>query len=78
MALFASRPEEPTEWAGLPAEPLPERPAAESLPESPDLDHLGGVLGVVGGQSIVIPVFSPPPTSDHDGAPGDVSGSDRG
>lgn len=31
--MFTTRPEEPTEWAGLPSEPLGPRPAAESLDE---------------------------------------------
>lgn len=43
MGLFSSRPEEPSEWAGLPAEPLPQRSDAEMLrgdgatPWQPDL-----------------------------------------
>ncbi len=31
MGQFSTRPEEPTEWAGLPSEPARIRPAAESL-----------------------------------------------
>ncbi|WP_404442018.1 hypothetical protein LG315_06690 [Microbacterium marinum] len=43
MGLFSSRPEEPSEWAGLPSEPLPDRTDAELLsgeavsPWRPDL-----------------------------------------
>ncbi|MFS0867245.1 hypothetical protein AB3M83_07915 [Microbacterium sp. 179-B 1A2 NHS] len=43
MGLFSSRPEEPSEWAGLPSEPLPPRTEAELLrgeeaaPWQPDL-----------------------------------------
>lgn len=33
MGLFAQQPEEPTEWAGLPGEPLRPRTGAELLPE---------------------------------------------
>lgn len=53
MGLFAARPEEPFEWAGLPSEPL--------QPES-DAEHLDAVAidpaGLVGSGlgSIVIPV----------------------
>lgn len=35
MGLFASRPEEPFEWAGLPSEPLAPRSDAELLEEPP-------------------------------------------
>lgn len=31
MGQFTTRPEEPTEWAGLPSEPVQSRPEAESL-----------------------------------------------
>ncbi|GAA3019981.1 hypothetical protein [Microbacterium dextranolyticum] len=33
MGIFQSRPEDPTEWAGLPAEPWEPRAPAETLPE---------------------------------------------
>jgi len=56
MGLFASRPEEPTEWAGLPSEPARAESAAEKLADAaPAVD----ALGFVGGgavESIVIPV----------------------
>lgn len=55
MGLFSSRPEEPTEWAGLPSEPAQNRSEAESLAahtESADsLAFLGSRI-----ESIVIPV----------------------
>jgi hypothetical protein len=55
MGLFSTRPEEPTEWAGLPSEPARDRTEAESLAaqtESADsLAFLGTTI-----ESIVIPV----------------------
>jgi hypothetical protein len=55
MGQFTVRPEEPTEWAGLPSEPAEARPAAESLAapaESADtLAFLGGAV-----ESIAIPL----------------------
>lgn len=55
MGLFTTRPEEPTEWAGLPSEPAQSRSEAESLAaqtESADsLAFLGTAI-----ESIVIPV----------------------
>lgn len=37
MGLFQHRPEEPTEWGGLPSEPLEPDPAGTLAP-TPDLD----------------------------------------
>ncbi|MET0736259.1 MAG: hypothetical protein ABWY55_11560 [Microbacterium sp.] len=34
MGLFQHRPEDPTEWAGLPSEPLHDEWAAERLPDA--------------------------------------------
>lgn len=45
MGIFQSRPEEPSEWGGLPAEPAEPREPAEILP--PVMDDLG-VLGAAG------------------------------
>jgi hypothetical protein len=45
MGIFQSRPEEPDEWAGLPAEPWEPRVPGEVLP--PVSDDLG-VLGTAG------------------------------
>lgn len=43
MGIFQSRPEEPTEWAGLPSEPWEPREPAEALPPAtPGLDVFGG------------------------------------
>ncbi len=38
MGLFQQRPEEPTEWGGLPSEPLQPRSAAEQLGDAPPID----------------------------------------
>lgn len=55
MGQFSTRPEEPSEWAGLPSEPLAARPAAESLDapiESADsLAFWGPAI-----ESVIIPV----------------------
>lgn len=45
MGIFQSRPEEPAEWAGLPAEPWEPREPTEVLP--PAVDDIG-VLGAAG------------------------------
>ncbi|MBN9180193.1 hypothetical protein [Microbacterium sp.] len=56
MGIFASRPEEPFEWAGLPAEP--------AEPESA-VDRLDGAMIEAGGlggatiESIVVPIAMP-------------------
>lgn len=50
MGIFQSRPEEPTEWAGLPSEPWEERTPGETLP--PPLDPLDVLRA--GGGSIAI------------------------
>lgn len=57
MGLFTPRPEEPTEWAGLPSEPQVAGTAAETLP--PPIDAPGGLslLGAV--ESVVIPLEVP-------------------
>ncbi|KAF2412549.1 hypothetical protein B1729_14685 [Microbacterium sp. B35-04] len=62
MGLFSQRPEEPTEWAGLPSEPARTESGAERLPDAAPID-LGG-LGTIGlpefnggsVEAIVIPV----------------------
>lgn len=61
MGLFSQRPEEPTEWAGLPSEPARRETAAERLTDAPavDLGSLGASDLAFGGgtvESIVIPV----------------------
>ncbi len=76
MGLFAPRPEEPTEWPGLPGEPLRPESAAERLPDPP-LDDIGlvGLLGEgVAVESIVIPV-APDAATPRD-QPEDPAGDD--
>jgi hypothetical protein len=74
MGQFTTRPEEPTEWAGLPSEPLESRPAAESLAapiESADsLAFLGGPI-----ESVVIPLAPP---GDIDGPAEPAESDPRG
>lgn len=45
MGLFASRPEEPSEWAGIPSEPLEADPSANLPTGGPVLDALELVEG---------------------------------
>jgi len=45
MGLFAPSPEEPTEWAGLPSEPLEPRSAADRLSTDGSVDVLGLLAG---------------------------------
>ncbi|MET0297945.1 MAG: hypothetical protein ABW024_11115 [Microbacterium sp.] len=59
MGLFQQRPEEPTEWAGIPSDPAREETAAERLTDPAPLDI--GLVGLLGEpaapiESIVIPV----------------------
>jgi hypothetical protein len=66
MGIFASRPEEPFEWAGLPSEPLRPESDAERL-DAPSADLLGLSGGDVG--SIVVPVAPvQPAAADEDPA----------
>ncbi len=62
MGLFAQRPEEPSEWAGLPGEPVRARTPAEMLSddEQPDASP-AALLGLVGGSvaSIDVPIPAP-------------------
>lgn len=51
MGIFQSRPEEPDEWAGLPAEPWQPRVPGEVLPPPVDGPGLLGAAGV----SLTIP-----------------------
>jgi hypothetical protein len=64
MGLFASRPEEPFEWAGLPSEPLAERTEAELL-EDPPVDPFA-ISTSAGAASISIDVRVPDATADGD------------
>ncbi|MFV0375331.1 hypothetical protein [Microbacterium sp.] len=66
MGLFTHRPEEPTEWAGLPAEPERPETEAERLRDatSPALSDLLGA-GALGSIEIAVPATDardePPP-----------------
>jgi hypothetical protein len=65
MGLFASRPEEPEEWAGLPSEPLDRSHETDLDAEAPAADAL--TLGLGSSlDSIEIPV--PPAAPSVDGA----------
>ncbi len=69
MGIFQSRPEEPSEWGGLPSEPLDAREPAEVLP--PPVDDLG-ILGAAGvAVSVPVEVFL-------DDSAGDASADDTG
>lgn len=60
MGLFSHRPEEPTEWAGLPSEPAAPESLAERLTDAASLDvavaAADPILGAGTIESIVIPV----------------------
>ncbi|MBF9336275.1 hypothetical protein G3N30_08575 [Microbacterium lacticum] len=80
MGIFQSRPEEPTEWAGLPADPWGPRVPGELLGDaSTDPAAVGDVaaLGVPGVTGIVIsvPIMAEPEAADAGAAePGEASG----
>lgn len=65
MAMFGARPEEPTQWAGLPAEPLEDDDVAV-LPASADAIAAGGLFGIAPIESIAIPLGGIP--AEPDGA----------
>jgi len=69
MGLFASRPEEPFEWAGLPSEPLAERSEAELLEDAP-VDPFA-ISTTAGAASISIDVNVP-----DSAAPADADSDD--
>jgi len=52
MGIFQSRPEEPSEWGGLPSEPADPQDPVELLP--PPVDDLG-TLGAA-GVSLSVPI----------------------
>ncbi|MBN9176035.1 MAG: hypothetical protein J0I43_01500 [Microbacterium sp.] len=54
MGIFQSRPEEPSEWAGLPAEPWEERTPGEVLPPASEVTI--DPFGLTGVGSIEIPL----------------------
>jgi hypothetical protein len=79
MGQFTTRPEEPTEWAGLPSEPIESRSEAESLaPPIGTADPLA-LLGTA-IESVVIPVTPEVEIAQTavDSAEGDPPASVRG
>lgn len=65
MAMFGSRPEEPTEWAGLPSEPLDNDDVTNLLPATPTAPE-GDVLGLSSPTSFTISLTSIPVTPPVD------------
>lgn len=70
--MFTQRPEEPTEWAGLPSEPL-DRDESTDLPEQPAADPFDIGLGA-GGGGIGLPIPATPIPADP--STEDVGGDD--
>lgn len=69
MGLFASRPEEEIEWAGLPSEPLAPESEAERLEAAPATSGGLGIPGVTaGGETVAITLPSAPAAPDTDPA----------
>lgn len=69
MGLFVQRPEEPSEWAGLPGEPVRPRTRAELLPDedqSASRDVFLG-LGDAATTSVAIPLDLPSDANPTDG-----------
>lgn len=82
MGLFASRPEEPFEWAGLPSEPLAPKTTAEYL-DNPPVDPFAIGRGPQSASiSIAVPTpDAPSPTpmpNDEDATPVRPARSDDG
>lgn len=62
MGLFQKRPEEPTDWAGLPAEPHQPASPAERLGEAPPVEiPLLGPIPAADSIAITIQPVSPEP-----------------
>ena len=62
MGLFMQRPEEPSEWAGLPSEPLRRSPTEMLVDEPPLADPASMLLGGQSGlSSVVIPAVPSSP-----------------
>ncbi len=58
MGLFTQRPEEPSEWAGLPAEPMRARPPADLLTD--DVAGSGDATALIDAASLTsIPITMP-------------------
>lgn len=65
MGLFVQRPEEPSEWAGLPGEPQRRRTRAEMLPDDAGADASpAGLLGL--GTASVASIEIPLESADGD------------
>lgn len=73
MGLFQQLPEEPTEWAGLPSEPLQPETAAQRLDAGAGLDPTALPLG--SGGSIAIPITPPADAAPEQGVIG--NGTDQ-
>jgi hypothetical protein len=70
MGQFSTRPEEPTEWAGLPSEPDRGRSQAESLEAPIESAASLAFLGAV--ESVVVPLTPvDSASSDHEPADGE-------
>jgi len=63
MGLFAHRPEEPTDWAGIPSEPERDESVAERLPDAPAVIRSTWIGGEP-GTSISIPLAPEPDDGD--------------
>ncbi|MDR6166232.1 hypothetical protein QE367_000436 [Microbacterium paludicola] len=79
MGLFMQRPEEPSEWAGLPSEPVRRKSNAELLPdEPPPADPAGDLLGGGGIASISIPLAVPIAAEAEDSGKGAAGEAESG
>ncbi|MCU4672209.1 hypothetical protein ACFQRL_06370 [Microbacterium fluvii] len=69
MGITAHRPEDPTEWAGLPSEPVRRTTPAEQLDAAIEDDGMGLVTG--GDVSwVAVPLAPPADGSDASDRPG--------
>lgn len=75
MGLFSSRPEDPTEWAGLPAEPLRAQTSAEQLSERVDAEATQ-LLSDTGIGSVSIPISVPVATATGEADADDADDAD--
>lgn len=69
MGFFVQRPEEPSEWAGLPGEPVRPRTSAELLPQDEEPAATpAGLLGLADPSttSVTVSLDATPPASDGD------------
>ncbi|HOA87103.1 MAG: hypothetical protein R2732_07135 [Microbacteriaceae bacterium] len=75
MAVFGARPEEPTEWAGLPAEPLEEDDFA-LLPPGTAAATADALFGIAPSESIAISLSAIPAEPEDAGASDDAPADD--